>query len=433
MKERTPISVRLPRASALRMLWLFVAIFMVVATPLLPVRAAEIEILAFSPTGKIHVSSVRLAWRLRPAKGTQIANISFTLNGSPVPSEYSATESCAFGKLSNALAPGVYTVGCDVECDDGSVFHNDWSFTVLPSAVKELPPPTPAQVRACERANSFRRLAGLPDFHIDSRLCAAAVAHTKYLHRNSVFSHEEQESQAGFIGAHPGDRVVAYGYDNSSFEDLASTTEEFSDTLIDELFHAPYHRVPFLQPGTPDFGVALDQDIAALEFGATGTIQEVHYPVDGQQDVPLVFTNNEQPDPLRIHGVGGETGYVITLFYFTPTDERMTVKSATLTLKDGTPVPCYVNTPANDDALKNGVLIIPKKYLKPLTTYTAAVEATTTSGETISRRWSFTTSAKKAADADDAPEKPAKPAGKVGQSPAKAAGKVAQTPAKPAK
>ena len=210
------------------------------------------------------------------------------------------------------------------------------------------------------------------------------------MNAHKEFGHTEQPTLTGFTGQTPGDRASAHGYPYVNYENVSSGIISFSASILD-LFDAPYHRAPFLQPGPGDFGSATIGDKTTLEFGVVGKQGTVFYPFNGETDVPVQWSSPESPDPLRLWNATKPVGYILTMFYFSPDGEKITVSSATLQTEAGAAVPCYVNTPANDNALSNGLFIIPQHPLKPHTTYIATVKAATVSGADLSQTWKFTT------------------------------------------
>gem|GEM_PF-5124014 len=106
--------------------------------------------------------------------------------------------------------------------------------------------------------------------------------------------------------------------------------------------------------------------------------------------MPLTFTGNEVPDPLRLHGAKLPAGYVVILV-ITGETEKFTVVSTSLTLKNGTSVPYYVNTPKTDEYLSSGVFLVPHKPLLPLTEYTASVRFRRSDETETFVEWSFKT------------------------------------------
>jgi hypothetical protein len=272
----------------------------------------------------------------------------------------------------------------------------------------------------------------------------AAIRHARYLtvteggdRTHDPSPHVETPNAPNYSGKTPTDRADAAGYlGGDTWEDLtgyivagglgAARAKAYA---VQSLFDAPYHRIPFLRADVRDFGVGVSEGLfghtpapdgsvpislqrqmaqavrgfVVLDFGSrrpsvaapASDAQPVVYPVAGQSDVPLAWLPDEDPDPLRMHRAeiarkawgDRAVGYVVT--YLAP-DGALQVLSAQLTTAAGQAVPCYVNTPENDDAI-HGVLLIPKQPLAPATAYTASVQATGADGRDISRRWSFTT------------------------------------------
>lgn len=252
----------------------------------------------------------------------------------------------------------------------------------------DLPKPTAEQMLLFREANRFRRLMRLPPFTLNLKLCASAQAHCRYSYENPGESHYETQGKKEFRGATPTDRAVHWGYTESVSEDMSfgGVIEEAVAGLIE----APYHRVLFMQPGSPDFGCGYSEGITTLDFGSTERKEWVVYPARNQRDVPLIFTGNEVPDPLRLHSAKPPAGYAIILV-ITGETEKFTVVAASLTLKNGVSVPRYVNTPENDEYLTSGVFLLPHKPLQPFTEYTASVTFRRSDATETFVTWSFKT------------------------------------------
>jgi hypothetical protein len=254
--------------------------------------------------------------------------------------------------------------------------------------VPALPSLTAEQKTLFQEANRFRRIMGLPPFTLNPKLCAAAQAHCRYSFHNPGESHWETEGNLGFKGCLPSDRATAFGYESGVSEGM-----NFGGTAQDAvagLMEAPYHRVPFMQPGSPEFGGGFHFGVTTLNFSTTEGKSWAVYPGMDQRDVPLQFTGNEVPNPLRLHGVPAPVGYVVSLLVFGET-ENVTILFASMCDAKGKIVPCYVNTPQNDDRLPNGVFLIPHKPLLPFTQYTASVTFRRSDGQETAVTWSFTT------------------------------------------
>lgn len=355
-------------------------------------NAIEYQSFDPAPSGILRVTRPTVAWKIVPGGDSAVTEVTLTINQKRVKAAYDVSRQTVIYNPATPLAPGAYRVRCEIVLDESWNVEREWQFTIAQNAVSELPAPNELQQKALAEVNAFRRTVGLPALRLDARLCAAATGHSVYLSKNRVVEHEQQPGHPDFLGQNAGDRVATFGFAGGCFESISQGSRGVSGAVAD-LFHAPYHRASFLQPGAGGFGAGLIGDMATLLFGAAETETVVTYPAPGQKNIPLSWDGNEVPNPLRLHegAQGGTVGYAITMFLFSPEAVRIKVAKAVLTTADGKPVPAYINTPANDDFLRNGVLILPKKALRPGTTYKVAITAATLSGQDISRSWSFTT------------------------------------------
>ena len=266
--------------------------------------------------------------------------------------------------------------------------------TMVSSAQEQTAPaaqiskPTAEQMLLFREANRFRKLMGLPPFQLNLKLCAAAQAHCLYSYHNPGESHYEAEGKEGFRGKTPTDRATAQGYSEGVSEDMSfgGMIEE----AIAGLVEAPYHRILFMQPGSPDFGCGYYEGIVTLDFGTTERKEWVVYPANNQRDVPLTFTGNEVPDPLRMHRTKPPTGYIATLLICGET-EKIRIVSTNFTTRKGESIPYYCNTPDTDEYLNSSVFLIPRLPLLPFTEYTASVTFGRSDGSETAVVWSFKT------------------------------------------
>src|SRR5262249_31329272 len=153
-----------------------------------------------------------------------------------------------------------------------------------------------------------------------------------------------------FCGNAPGDRLDAFGFSQSSWEGVDYGPQHGSES-VQRLYDAPYHRLPFLQPGTGAVGAGFVPTHMTVEFGTSDETATVVSPSDGQKNIGLSWHGPESPDPLAIHGVDGTCGYPIVFGYFSPTMDKIVVDGATLRTTRGEDVPFWLNTPANDKDL----------------------------------------------------------------------------------
>ncbi len=377
----------------------FGSLLLALSVLLLPLAASAAATATYhfhdpSPIGTLHVRQPVITWKVWPGNGLRIARVWLAVNGKAVPVAYSQEQRAVVYRCPKPLPVGSYAVTCRIEFDNSQSVERDWRFTVAGTASGGLlPAPDSQQKAAWEIANALRQRIGLPPLRLDERLCAAATAHAAYLERNPWGGHEQRRGDPGFVGEHPAERTAAFGYPGACFENVAQGNPSLSSSL-QTLFDAPYHRIAFLQPGSPEFGAGAVGRTVTLTFGQTEGEKIVRSPGDGQDDVPTVWQGGELPDPLRIHGAsgtGGSVGYPILLARFTARSSRIKLATATLTTDDGAIVPVYVNTPDNDDMLTNAVVLIPRRPLRPHTTYRVSVNLRAGNGAYTAHRWQFTT------------------------------------------
>lgn len=343
------------------------------------------------PTGNLVFAQPQIRWMVWPDAPSRVAGVRMTLNGKPVPAKYLPGELSAVYVPDAPLPAGEYAVHCSVTMTGAGPVAQDWKFAITKSALSRLPALGTEAPVALATANWFRKAMGLPDLRLNVSLCAAAAAHSRYLNTNHEFGHTELAGRRDFVGRDLMERNGAFGYWGGGYEDVSFSSGSAASAVAG-LFDAPYHRIPFMQPGAGEFGMGRSGRQTTLEFGLTRDEGVSVYPAPNQTAVPRSWVDTESPDPLAIHGKKpGRTGYVIAYAFFGKGNAAISVASAALTDAAGHPVACFLNTPANDSHLKNAVLIIPQAPLKPNTVYTAEVKASTAVGRNISRRWMFTT------------------------------------------
>ncbi|MBS1720317.1 MAG: CAP domain-containing protein [Armatimonadetes bacterium] len=346
---------------------------------------------AYGPKNLIRVSQPTVTWEVWPSDGAKVTGVELSINGVDVKARYDERKRAVFFTPSQPLEPGTYVVKARVIVERELVVKRDWQFRIAQNSVADLPGPSAAQNRLIAAINDIRDTLGVPRVTMDDRLNAAAQSHSAYLKLNRTFGHYEQQGMPGFTGHGPGDRMEAFGYFGSSFEDVATGAPSIERGL-QMLFDAPYHRIPFMFPGEMIAGTGWDGSALTVKFGFTDGKQVVVSPAPGQRDVPTSWNGNERPNPLRVHGASGTVGYPIMIGAFGP-QQSLSVESATLT-KGGVIVPTYLNSPENDDELNDVAFLMPKEPLQPLTTYTVTFAVKSGAGQRIRRQWSFMTGAR---------------------------------------
>lgn len=330
----------------------------------------------YGPRGESRYAKPTFVWEIWPDDPkNKVIGVDLRIDGSVVPAAYDTDAKAVRYTPKTPLAAGKHKVACTVRVDPGVSFDQSWETTISDNAYAELPPPNAQQAEALVVANGLRAALGLPPMVSDARLNMAALLHSRYLSTNNVLGHVEAKGTPGFLGVSSADRLAAFGWVGGSWEDV-SFGEEPVDRALRGLFDAPYHRIPFLQPGRVEFGAGLDGQQTTLEFGTTKEEATVISPADGQEEVPCRWRNYEQPNPLRRFAPDiRETGYPIVFARFDMYRSRWRRVSATLNGPDGEPVVCWLCNPSNDDALTNAAILIPQRPLRPRSVYRFSFEA----------------------------------------------------------
>lgn len=357
------------------------------------------------PQGTVALARPEILWRVAAPRGKLLKQSEMTLDGQKVASVYRSLRHALTYQPDYALDAGFHSVTCRVQFDDGTAKRCSWTFRVADDALLFLPTPNATQRMLFQEANAYRRIMGLPDFVLNTALCATAQAHSEYAALNEGEGHGETDGKPGFRGRTPSERARAMGYTAGASEDISWSN---SNDAIAQLIAAPYHRLPFMEPGSPDFGSGsqpltpvmaaygrnAQRTVTTLNFRGKGGQGIVVYPVPDQTDVPLTFDGGETPNPLRLHeGAGSKSGYIITLTVFGANGNLRFVR-ATLTDMDGAEVPVWINAPHNDSHLKNAVFVVPRKPLTLAMTYKISIVYAIGEGQENERMWSFSTQEK---------------------------------------
>lgn len=353
------------------------------------------------PKGVLLNARPTLIWYIWMQSGSPMVDVQMMVNGELVRVGYAPQIRAVYFTPAQPLPPGPYEVECQVLFGNGVASRSRWSFQISADAVSELPVPDDTQNRALRAVNQIRRQLRLPECRLDARLCAAAFAHCSYLRQNRIASHDEVPGRPGFFARNLLERIQTLGYVSPEvLEDVSVNETEGSHpppSLVQELFDAPYHRLPFLRPDAVDLGVGYDEaGYLTLDWGTMRAPRSQApilslYPLPSQRDVPLTFNGFEDPDPLRMHGVKAPVGYVITYLVSGADEVGVRFSGARLTTSTGEDVPVYINTPANDDHLHDEVFVIPREPLRPHTRYIVNVQAYAPNGANLSRTWDFMT------------------------------------------
>ena len=345
---------------------------------------------AFGPIGKVKLSRPMLVWEVWAGAGSKLTRFHVSINGVLVNAEYDPSGRRIWYRGEALLPAGTYEVDADAAIDDELLLKKHWRFTVSDDAASELPLPGEVQMRAISAVNDLRAILGLPNAHAERSLCAAAQGHAAYMRESGHVSHEEAFATKNNIGYSLDERLAAFGFVGGAAEDVGYISKKGYEDTIKALFDAPYHRVAFLQPGSPELGTGVVDNRVALEFEMNQVEGLTVSPCNRQTNVPSTWDGFESPNPLRAHGGQATTGYPIVIAGFGAHPVQIATGTASL-MRKGKAIECYVNTPANDEHLRSALFLIPVHALAT-GKYEAAAELTLVNGTTKSVRWSFSVS-----------------------------------------
>ena len=323
-----------------------------------------------------------------------MSRVEMRINDQPVSAEFDADKNEVVYQPSDPMEPGLHSVTCRVTIERAVTVRQDWSFEVGGLyAADNRPAKSAAASYALMATNEFRALIGMRPFALDDKMCQAASAHSKYQILNRSVGHYEEPGKPGYTGKAPWDRTAHFGFEGVCYEGVCGGQTD-PKRAIQLLFDAPYHRIPFLQPGAPKVGIGFEGGVLTVNYAVSDDAGVGTAPAADQTGVPLGWDGNETPSPMRIHRFNGATGYPIVYAYFSPMLENIDVQSMKLFGPDGTLVDAFVNTPDNDSELRFAGIITPRKPLQANSRYRVEVKARTKRGGKIDRTWSFTTGSK---------------------------------------
>ena len=341
-----------------------------------------------TPYGDLMLATPELAWSVWSNAGQKVSSATIEIDGKPLKARYDSKSQTVRATPPARLAPGTHSAKCTVNFDSGHTVDKSWRFRVLPGALPRLPAPAQHQRTAQKIIDQFRKQHGLPAMNSDPSLHAAAQAHSEYMADHSSAGHSERPGRKGFTGRTPGDRARAFGYFGRNSESVAKSGQGLAES-VRRLFDAPYHRVMFLQPGSPDFGAGFTDGSTCLKIGGDHADGTVLSPPDRATSVPREWDGVETPDPLRKTRMKGPVGYPIVMAAFGQGADTLRLKFAELTTS-GRTVPIVALHPGNDNKAKAAIILVPRTPLTPRTRYDIQITYTQNSRQTT-KQWSFTT------------------------------------------
>ncbi len=254
---------------------------------------------AFGPLGKLKISRPRLVWEVWPGPDSKVSRFHVSINGRLVNAEYDPSGRRIWYRFNEPLAAGVYEVEADATIDDELLLKKRWKFTITEDATPNLPEPGEVQLKAISTVNKIRAEVGLDEVTLENSLCAAAQGHAQYMKECGRVSHEETLATKHYVGYSLNERLSAFGFVGGAAEDEGYLSKKGYADTIRALFDAPYHRVAFLQPGSPKLGTGIEDERVALEFEMNQVVGVTESPRNGQTGVPSSWNGFESPESAR--------------------------------------------------------------------------------------------------------------------------------------
>ncbi|MBV6459056.1 MAG: hypothetical protein HONBIEJF_02196 [Fimbriimonadaceae bacterium] len=369
-------------------------------------------------SGPMQVSRLRtpvIFWRLKQENGGKVETVKLLIDGNESPIVYDPERSMAKSQLAAPLSPGEHQVVVEFTVPGGEGRRRRWTLTVPDDAGESIPAIGDTARQVMLECNEIRRRLNLPEYRIDPALCAAAAAHTQYLNHNKSTGHKQRDDLPLFVGNFATERAQAYGYMDNVSEVLSAGFRSMPES-VRKIFDAPYHRARFMFPGSLPFGAAFEGDKLAINMGAPTESGTVISPGAGETGVPVLWRDQERPDPLILWAADGArrpVGYPIVFTHSTPDLVNGMAGEACIKLEyaalkelsaDGQAaldVPLLINVPHKggpgryDSYLRQetpyAAVMFPKAPLRQLTKYEVSLIAKTHLGESIERTWTFTT------------------------------------------
>jgi uncharacterized protein YkwD len=275
-----------------------------------------------------------------------------------------------------------------VECKvNGRAWKNAWTFhTVTYKQLRqEVAKP------ALDMFNKARASAGLKPLILDPKRTRTCMAHARYLSQHlrpdqPINIREEKPDLAGY---------TQEGADIARSAFMLSQGEP--DFLANVLLDTAHNRYFILNPELEHIGLGFAPSnpwgwIWVVDMGSPRSIpQLVFQPAPDQENVPLIYPIQENPNPIPKEAAGQLVGYPITVGL--PLSQRVENAEASLRDEKNQEVECWLFTPEKP-AIKGRtqpyLFLLPKKALTPATRYTVQMNARI-DGKPWERTWSFRT------------------------------------------
>ncbi len=342
----------------------------------------------YGPRGLIRIAIPSISWKVWADPGESLTKAEMKVDGVRVHASYNSASKRLEWTPSTPLSPGEHRISCQVVVEGMLQMKQSWSLTIARNATISMPEASDSLQEILKDINQFRNLQGLSPDVTSPALAAAAKAHSHYLAVNHAFGHYEKPGTPDYVGNGLDDRFNAFGWTRGGYEDVGLESQGTAYDTVRDLFAAPYHRIPFLQPGMVEVGAADEAHRTTIDFSFSSQQGIVCSPMDGSTGQPSAWDGSEIPSPLRFWNSQGPYGYPIMVAGF-GADKAIEKGKITLVNSFGRPVACFTSNPESDPELHSALLAIPKA---PLVNgkYTARAVLQFIDGTTKKLTWTFT-------------------------------------------
>lgn len=354
-------------------------------------KGAKIWSAGFGPSRDVKIRNPKFVWQVWPEGESKITSAIFIINGKVFDATYDVKKKEMSCDLLDSLPAGTYDVLAKIKVDNWASFDKKWSVTIRPDAIQNGSDASSDSKLAVNEYNVIRAQHGFAPCKLDSFLNLAATAHTNYLSLNREGGHAEEPGKPGFTGSEPKDRMNLFGHVGSSWEVVSMGGRDPIEG-IRGLWDAPYHRINMMMPGPGIVGASFKDDFFTMD-GEGSTIDGIFVsPPNGGKGISPSWRNQEIPDPTRDFP-DAETvlGYPVVLNVYGDGITALSILDSKFTSDEGNDVGRYELSSANDNHLRNSVILIPKKPLKANTSYAVTLRLKDNLGTIHQKAWTFRT------------------------------------------
>ncbi len=218
------------------------------------------------------------------------------------------------------------------------------------------------------------------DLDVSATLKEMALNHSKYMYYNEAFSMIEDSEKVYYRGKYPWDRAVYYKYDKPYvYEFISRSVSNYKDGILD-IINNPYSRSFVLDPLYSDIGMSEFNGYYTYTLGGKLRTAETIfvYPFNGQQDVPVNWTNRYHIDPYEGMTIDRtKVGLPLTFTLYSDTKKVVSTTVNSIYIRELNTkrrISTKIITPESDRNLTNHLVVLPLEPYKYNTTYEVHID-----------------------------------------------------------